>query len=295
MKARGLHISLNPEAWTLTMDNRDRDKFYSSSSADDDDDGEDYELEPPDATVLAAEEQRAKEVMEASQASVDIDEIYRDVGRERTEEIVENWFRDLRQGFRFQVKHLLFATAVLAIVLTLAKWVGFGTVIVVAIMLAVATAYFFLQWQEKKAEEAAHSRRQEMFARQRAHFDKTSGRSAAEDVDDFVASASSAGTPAKTMYDEPPQWSPGTRPSFSFQFSMSQLMIAMTVAAVIFGLVHLSGASNAATLLGFVALIGLVVHALGVDPPAVVILGWWLILVLYVVLSLGAALWSSLA
>ena len=41
--------------------------------------------------------------------------------------------------------------------------------------------------------------------------------------------------------------------------------------------------------------VGLVVHALGFDPPAVVILGWWLILVLYVLLSIGAALWSSFA
>jgi hypothetical protein len=134
-----------------------------------------------------------------------------------------------------------------------------------------------------------------MFDRQRAHFDKKSGRSAADDVDDFVASASAGGGAAPSMYDVPATQEAEPRPSFTFQFSMSQLMVAMTVAAIIFGLVHLSGPSNAATLLGFVALVGLVVHALGFDPPAVVILGWWLILVLYVLLSVGAAVWSSLA
>ena len=73
-------------------------------------------------------------------------------------------------------------------------------------------------------------------------------------------------------------------------------MIAMTTAAVIFGLVQiLGGAVNAATMLGFVALVGLVVHALGFEPPDIVVLGWWLILVLYVLLSIAAAVWSSFA
>ena len=51
----------------------------------------------------------------------------------------------------------------------------------------------------------------------------------------------------------------------------------------------------AATMLGFVALFGLVIHALGVEPPDVVVLGWWMILVLYVLLSIAVAVWSSFA
>ena len=39
------------------MDDRERDKFYSSAS-DDADDGDEYEVEPPDAHVLADEERR---------------------------------------------------------------------------------------------------------------------------------------------------------------------------------------------------------------------------------------------
>jgi hypothetical protein len=48
-------------------------------------------------------------------------------------------------------------------------------------------------------------------------------------------------------------------------------------------------------MLGFIALFGLVVHALGLEPPGVVVLGWWLILALYVLLSIAVAVWSSFA
>jgi hypothetical protein len=37
------------------------------------------------------------------------------------------------------------------------------------------------------------------------------------------------------------------------------------------------------------------VHALGFEPPEIFVLGWWLILVLYVLLSLFAALLSGFA
>jgi hypothetical protein len=47
--------------------------------------------------------------------------------------------------------------------------------------------------------------------------------------------------------------------------------------------------------LGMIALIGLVVHAIGWDPPEMVVLGWWIVLILYIVLSLGAALSAALA
>ena len=80
------------------------------------------------------------------------------------------------------------------------------------------------------------------------------------------------------------------------RFSLREMMLAMTTAAVVFGLVRaLGGADIAATLLGFLALIGLAVHALGFEPPGVVVLGWWVILVLYVALSIVAAMWSAFA
>ncbi len=265
----------------FVMDDRERDRFYLSTP-DEADGGDDYELEPPDAEVLAAEERRAQETIDATRASIDIDEIYRDADRERGREIVEDWIRDFR--FRFQVKHLLIATAVLAIVLTLAKLDILRTAVVLVVMVSVTGLFLYLQWQERKQRVEADRRRREMYAQRRTHFERSS-RPAGDDADASMAGA----------VDEALGNAQG-RPQFRFHFSLLELMAAMTVAAIIFGLVHLlGGASNTATLLGFVALIGLVIHALGFEPPEIVVLGWWLILVLYVLLSIFAAVWSGFA
>jgi hypothetical protein len=276
------------------MDHRERDDFYLSKPDDTDDD--ELEVEPPDADVIASEERRAQEAIEATNATIDIDEIYRDAGRERSGEILENWFRDFKFQYRFQVKHLLIATAVLAIVLTLAKRGMLGTTVVLFVMISVAGLYFYLQWQEKKAQDEATRRRQEMYVRRRAHMMKTTG----------GGDANVGSTPASTTAPRPTEPLPNatdeawqeamSREKFRLRFSMGELMIAMTTAAVIFGLVQiLGGASNTATLLGFVALVGLVVHALGFEPPNIVVLGWWFVLVLYVLLSITAAVWTSIA
>jgi hypothetical protein len=158
------------------MNNRDRDEFYLSKPAvDNDEDGDDYELEPPDAGVLAAEEQRGREAIEASRASIDIDEIYRDAGRQRSEEILQNWFKDFQFKFRFQTKHLLIAAAALAVILTLWKFGMLGTALVLLMMISVFGLYFYFSWQEQKAEDEATRRREEMYARRRAQQQKTSG------------------------------------------------------------------------------------------------------------------------
>jgi hypothetical protein len=273
------------------MDDRDRDKFYSATD-DDADDGGDYELEPPDADVLAGEERRAREAIEETRMAIDIDEIYRDVDRQRSNEILESWVRDFR--FRFQVKHLLMATAVLAIVLTLYKLEMLGTAVVLLIMVSVAGLYFYLQWQEKKAQDEANRRRQALYARRRAHFKKMTGEAADDEQPPVEEEMPKVPLPLPSEVDQ--TWQEAmAREKFRFRFSMSELMIAMTIAAVIFGLVQILGGEVAATMLGFIALFGLVVHALGLEPPGVVVLGWWLILALYVLLSIAVAVWSSFA
>jgi hypothetical protein len=275
------------------MNSRDRDEFYLSKPDAAEDDGDDYELEPPDAEVLAAEERRGREAIDATHATIDIDEIYRDAGRQRADEILENWFKDFRFRFRFQVKHLLIATAVLAIVLTLAKLQMLGTVAVLLVMFSVAGLFFYLQWQEKKAEDEATRRRHEMYERRRAHFEAVQ-----KGTTGHPATSAKAG-PLRT--DRAPaatdaEWEEAiSREPFRFRFSMAEMLMAMTTAAVVLGLAYLLGTpSNTATLLGFVALVGLVVHALGFEPPSIVVLGWWLILVLYVMLSIMAAVFPAL-
>lgn len=275
------------------MNPRERDDFYLSTPKDADD-GDEYELEPPDPEVIAAEERHARQVIDASQATIDIDEIYQDAGRQRSEEILENWFRDFKFRWRFRVKHLLIATAVLAILLTLAKWGALGTVAVFAVMFSVAGLFFYLQWQERKAEEEAARRRREMYARRRTHMEKIAQGGTAVAPDAETPSAKSAPPVPTTTEDE---WKEATASEkFRFRFSVGQMMIALTTAAIIFGLVRaLGGPSNTATILGFVALVGLVIHAAGFEPPSVIVLGWWLVLVLYVLLSILAAMLSVFA
>jgi hypothetical protein len=278
------------------MDTRDRDDFYLSKPKDDADDGDEYELEPPDADILAAEVRRGNEAVEATRASIDIDEIYRDADRQRSDEILQNWFRNFKFGFRFQVKHLLIATAVLAIVLTLYQLGRLGTAVVILVMLSVAGLYFYLQWQEKKAQEEASRRRHEMYERRRAAMQKMMS---GGDAGAAEASASLQ-KPTEPLPNETDlAWQEAVsrdKFQFRFRFSMAEMLIAITTAAVIFGLVRiLGGPSNTATLLGFAALIGLIIHALGFEPPGIVVLGWWLILVLYVLLSIFAAVLSSFA
>jgi hypothetical protein len=273
------------------MDDPTRDNTTSSTSDDSVGDA-DYELEPPDADVLAAEERRAKEAIEATLTSIDIEEIYREESRDRGGEILQEWIRNLK--FRFQVKHLLIGTAVLAIALTLWRWGILGTALVILTMLSIAGVYLYLQWQEKKQRDEAERRRREMYARRRAQLENRGGD--AENNADQRKLHPVAPPPVLPNETDEVWQASMAQEKFRLHFSLREMMLAMTAAAIILGLVQaLGGADKAATLLGFVALIGLVVHALGFEPPDIIVLGWWLILVLYVVLSIVAAVWTGFA
>jgi Ca2+/Na+ antiporter len=266
-----------------TPNERKRDPIYSP---DQDEDGE-YELEPPDAEVIAAEERRAREAVDATRVAIDIDKIYREVDRDRGGEILNDWIRDFR-GFRFQTKHLLIATAVLAIVLALWRLDLFGTAFVIFLMLSVAGAYFYLSWQESKQQQEAERRIQEMYARNRDYHEKLNRAArpldaAMEDAKDSTESDVAGPATAR-------------RPAFQFRFSLGQLLLAMTAAGIVLGIMSLlGGPANTATILGFLALVGLVIHAFGIEPPELVILIWWMILVLYVLLSIAAVVLSGFA
>jgi hypothetical protein len=164
-------------------------------------------------------------------------------------------------------------------------------------MISVGGAYLYVQWLEKKQQDEADRRRREMYARQRAYYDKRNRGPVGQE-----AAAMPAGkpveTPPSTLADEATASRPDAtaRRKIRFRFSLRQLLTAMVSAAIIFGFVRfLGGPANTATMLGFIALAGLVIHAAGFEPPEIVILGWWLILVLYVLLSIVAAAWSGFA
>jgi hypothetical protein len=268
------------------MDDPDRDKFYSAPDpAADDDDGE-LELEPPDETI---EERQRQIALNAIRSRIDIDEVYRDADRDRGGEIMENWFRNFR--FQFQLKHLLIATALLAIIMTLIRLQLFWTTLIVGTMLSVIGLYAYLRFEEKKHELEADRRRQALYARRRAQMAANMG---APLVEQFDAGTVDIPQPTNKV-DE--MWQEAAREqSFHFQFSLREMLIVMTTAAVTLALVRLLGGPSAtASVLGLVAMGGLVVYALGYEPPQNMVLAWWLILVMYVLVSIFTAVWSAFA
>jgi hypothetical protein len=144
-------------------DDVDRDKFYSSV---DEDDGEDYELEPPDPAVLEAEKRRAEETVAATRQSIDIDAVYREADRDHAGEILNEWVRNFRP--QFQIKHLLIATAVIAVLLVLWQFGMLADSLMMMLMASVFGLYMYLQWKERQYQAEAARRRQEMYDERRA-------------------------------------------------------------------------------------------------------------------------------
>jgi hypothetical protein len=257
------------------MDDPERDKFYSTPN-NPADEGE-LELMPLDETPT----ERQKKLAPAEpRSSLDIDEIYRDADRDRGGEILENWYRNFH--YRFQISHVLIATAVAAIVLSSVILHVFLMSLIIGVMLSVAALYGYLQWQERKYQAKADLRREAIYARRRAQL-------AAEKAGHVVG----ADLPELPEIEPPPDEAekPSAEPApiepFRFQLSVREVLILMAIAAVSLGTVrYFGGTSATATILGFVALCGLVIHAIGYEPPQTVAVGWWLILLMYVFVTL---------
>jgi hypothetical protein len=266
------------------MDERERDKFYSPPEVTPDDDG-DYELEPLDPAVLEAEKRHAQEIAEQARTAIDIDDVYREAERNRGTEIVENWVRNFR--YRFKIEHVLVATAVLALAIAVAKLDYLIPALTILIIGSIAGLYFYLSWQDRQQQAEADAKREALYAKRRKQL-QAKGHTP---TDEESAEPIELTPPAPSPPDKADMWeaAPEAEP-ISFHFSLRSLMIAMTVAAVCLGLIHyIGGPGPTATILGAISLIGLLVHALGFAPPQSIILGWWFILLLYVLLTIAGA------
>lgn len=278
-----------------TPDEINRDKFYTSRSADDgNDDDEDYELEPLDEEILAAEKRRAEETIAASQTAIDVDQIYRDLDERQDGGVLGEWLRGLQGsfegGFRFQVKHLLIATAVLSIALTLWKLGQLGTFLSLATVGGIIGLYLYSEWRESQARAEADRRRDAMYAARRAHFDKSQNSGSSNDD----KSPATTIRPIEPLGENDTLLPRTSKPKFRFQFSLKQLLTLMFVCAFLLGLIQfLGGPGPTATMLGVIALGGLIIHAMGYEPPEIFIFGWWLLLALYVLLGLVGMVWSG--
>lgn len=274
-------------------DDLDRDKFYASGAGDDvvddDDDGE-YELEGPDPAVLEAEKRRRDEALAAVQRSIDIDEIYREQEHDRSSEILHDWADKFRLGLRFQVKHILIATAVLAIGLTLWRLQILFSTIAIGTIFSIIGVYLYLQWKEKQHQDKVAARRREIYARRR----EAQANAGAAGV---AGNQPSEQAPLPPLEDEVDKtWKESMKAQGArFRFSLAQMMLTMMGAALVLGFITiLGGPQEAATVLGMVALLGLIAHGIGFEPPPIVALGWWLLLLFYVVLSFFTVLWSAI-
>ncbi|MEM9352199.1 MAG: hypothetical protein AAGA92_04230 [Planctomycetota bacterium] len=240
---------------------------------DDEDDDLELEIEPVDPEILAREKQRVAEKAKRAEASIEFDDLY---DRSEADELMDfNWVKD----FRFTTRHLLVATALLAIYFTLINLFNFAAGTFVAFLLSVSYGWWFVRREEARKEAELEKRRAAYKARLRAERKGeplTDGRPPLE----FDASPD----------DASPNNAVGKGAAFRPSFSVKELLIGMTVAAVFLASAKfVGGTDNLALLLGFLSLGGLLVNAFGFEPPKQVTLAWWWLLVLYI----GVSLWSA--
>ena len=269
------------------MDQRDREKFYSEPEKASDD--EEYELEPLDTV---AEENRRKAARDSVDPTIDIDEIYRESDRSRSDEILENWVANFQ--YRYRHEHVLIATAVLAIAAALATLQLLWTAIILLVMASVFGLYSYLQWEESKQQAEADRKREILYARRRA---KLAARATGHAVGTPEIPSDPATEDAEQLADDeqPLDEAPAKR-AFQFQFSLRDLIITFSIAAVVLGVIQLAGgAAFTATVFGTIALLGLILFATSVELPQIVLLGWWLTLLLYVATTIIAAAWGHRA
>ncbi len=229
-------------------------------------DDDEIELEPVDPEILAHERQLADEKTRQAEASVDIDEVYREA------ELIDPVSWDDLRAFRFTTRHLLIVTALLSVVMALTQVMECMGLFLVGVTALAAGWYFVLK--KERRERLEHARHREEVER-RIAVERGEAVAAGHLPEEIVESESEA----------------TIEPAFRFSFSMKEMIGAMTVAAVLFALVRgLGGANNAALLLGVIAMVGLAVHLVGFEPPGIIVLGWWLLLVVYIIVSIWAVL-----
>lgn len=237
-----------------------------ATGSEDDDEG-DYELEGPDEQMLEAAHRRAEAEIEAARSSVDVDALYREADAETDWSAMWQGYR-----FQFQTKHLLLLTAVVAVITTAILEAGPAATIILGVLFCLAGAHAYLGWREHQRQQRLELRRMQIY--QRAHLAR-----AGTPVAELPPLESVEEVPEPVVEPEP----------FRFSPSRNELIATIAIATAIFCLIYFVGPNSASLLLGLLALGGLVVRAVGFQPPGTVVLGWWLILVMYVVASLLSA------
>jgi hypothetical protein len=247
-----------------------------------DDDDFELELEPVDPEIIAHAQARGQHVVESAVKKIDVDELYEGHSNYSDLELDLSGLK----SFRFTTRTLLLITAILAIGMTVKLVLGGCMVIFLSMLAAVALGWPWVSKLDRQQELERARRREEFFA--------AKGQSAGGAAAAIATSTSKPASPfdpevaAPSAADAEPE---EKRPFFDvkFAFSMKELFITMTVVAVAMGLSKLIAGEYLAMILGFIALGGLITNASGYEPPRLVVLGWWLLMVFYLAVGLFAA------
>jgi hypothetical protein len=245
-------------------------------------DDDELELEPVDPAILAHRQERAQHAVESAVKKIDVDELYEPHSNYSDLELDLSGLK----SFRFTTRTLLLITAILAIGMTVYLMLGGCMMIFVGMLTAIAAGFYWTSKQDRQNELERIRRREEFLAnkdKQAAGAPAAAAASASKPASPFDPEAQSAAA----IEPEPVE----KRPFFDvkFAFSMKELFITMTAVAVSLALLRWITPEYIAMLLGFVALSGLIANASGYEPPRLVVLGWWLLMVFYLAIGLFAA------
>ncbi len=236
-------------------------------------DDDEFELEEVDPEILELGRRRAARQVRETETRAAQQELYEQPAA--SDPFTLSDFSD----FRFSTRHLLIATAVLSIVMAMMKIIGECNGLFFTGLAALGGGWWWVLRKEHQAALERRRRLEEVAARLAAETNEDG-----EPITAPVRSGSSTFESAKDISENP---------ALSFSFSIKQIMIVMAVASLILTIATLMGPDQAALLLGTIAVIGLVIQIMGVELPGIIVFGWWILLVLYLVMSVWAIFFAT--
>jgi hypothetical protein len=242
----------------------------AGQTGDDDDDDFEFELEAVDPEILEHSRRRGERQIQETEARA----AHLETFEAPTE--ADPISLDDFEGFRFTTQHLLIATAILAVFMSIVRLGGGCNALFISGIATLAYGWWFVLRKERLERLERERRRAEASERLASLHKNERG----EPTDSLSARG--------VTYDED-EYVP-EKPGFSFSFSLKQVMFVFVIAAVMLGLASLFGAENAALMLGIVAVVGLVVLIMGFELPGIIVFGWWVLIGLYVVMSIAAVI-----
>jgi hypothetical protein len=227
---------------------------------------DEFELEPVDPEILANQRRLADLKTDQAQTAVDEELILRSDQPEDPLTLEE------LKNFHFTRRHLLIATALLALIMAICQLAGTGAGLFITAALAVSAGWLFTMRRQQHHDARIDQLRHDLEARREANNQTGTTTSIRPD-----------GAPS------PPERYPTSgidpRPGQILSFSMKEMLLAVTAAAILLALIRWLGPGPLAIMLGMIAFGGLVAQVAGLEAPPMAVFFWWILLVLYLLLG----------